>query len=302
VLSLLVVLALGQTSASRGPVAVVIDSKRAGADAFSAKVATRVHSAIGNQGVDAPLDNDEAVKKLKAAGYSDPRNCQAGVACLGRLAKLLGPKGVVVGVDVAKIAKSLAVHLEAVSADGESLAVADLSGSADSWLAEMGTPIDSFVKQVADKVLGGGSSSSGSDLKQPQAQNDTKATGNGTSGSSGTSGTSGSGTVASTDPFIPPPPPPPAQEPEKKSRLVPLTLGVGAVVCLVASGVTLGLGMANKSSLDGSKVPGLISTSSLTQSQAMSYASTGNAEFTVSLITLVVGVLLAAGSAALFMF
>lgn len=293
-LSLILVLAVGQT-APRGPVAVVIDSKRAGADAFSAKVATRIHSAIGNQGVDAPLDNDDAVKKLKAAGYSDPRNCQAGLACLGRLAKLLGPKGVVVGVDVAKIGKSLAVHLEAVSADGESLAVVDLSGATDSWLTEMGTPIDTFAKQVSDKVLGS-SGSSGGDLKQPQAQNNQTGTGGGT-------GSSTPPVASNTEPFIPPPPPPPeSSEPEKKSRLLPITLGIGALVCFVASGVTLGMGMSNKSSFENSKVPGLMGTSSLTRDQAMSFASTGNAEFTVSLITVIVGALLAAGSAALFVF
>jgi len=287
VLSLILVLAAGQTSAARGPVAVVIDSKRPGSDAFASKVNTRVHSGLVNLGLDSPLDNDEAVKKLKTAGYSDPRNCQAAVPCVARLAKLLGPKGVVVGVDVAKIGKSLAIHLEAVSADGESLAVADLSGTTDGWLGELSAPIDAFAKQVGDKVLG--SSSSGSDLKQPQAQNDKPANSN-------------DKPVATNDAFIPPPPPPPSPEPEKKSRIVPISLGIGALVCFVASGVTLGMGMSNKATFENSKVPGLINTSSLTRDQAMGFANTGNAEFTVSLITVIVGALLAAGSAALFMF
>ncbi len=296
-LSLILVLAVGQT-APRGPVAVVIDSKRPGADAFAAKVSTRTHSALVNLGLDSPLENEAAVKKLKAAGYSDPRNCQAAVQCLGRLAKLLGPKGVVVGVDVAKIAKSLAVHLEAVSADGESLAVADLSGSADGWLSEMGPQIDQFAKQVADKVLG--PSASGSDLKEPKAQNDTGTTVTGT-GSATTTG-SGTATASNSEPFIPPPPPPPAPEPEKKSRIVPLSLGVGALVCFVASGVTLGLGMSNKSALDNSGLPGVPGASRLSLTDAQNYANTGNMEFTVSLITVIVGALLAAGSAALFAF
>jgi len=284
VLSLILVLAVGQT-APRGPVAVVIDSKRPGADAFATKVATRLQSALSNQGVDSPLDNDAAVKKLKAAGYSDPRNCQAGTPCLARLAKLLGPKGVVVGVDVAKIGKSLALHLESVGAEGDSIAVVDLNGSTDSWLTELSSQFDTFAKQVSDKVLGS-SAQQTPDLK-PMAQdkpNDKPVATN----------------LEPTN--IPPPPPPPAPEPEKKSNLVPIILGAGAVASFIASGVTLGLGMSNKSALDGSGVGGMKINSTLTLTQAQNYASTGNTEFTVSLITVILGALLAAGSAALFLF
>ncbi len=283
-LSLILVLAVGQAPSPRGPVAVVISSKRPGADAYAAKVASRVHAALENQGVDSPLDNDAAVKKLKGLGYSDPRNCSAAVPCLARLAKLLGPRSIVVGVDVAKVAKTLALHLEAVGPGGESLASADVNGSADGWLTEMGSAIDGFAKQVADKVVPAAAQTP--ELKPVAKEQPTDKP-----------------VATNLEPPIPPPPPPPvAPEPEKKSRVLPFTLGGAAIVSLAVSGVFLGLGMSSKSSLDGSKVPGLPSTSSLTRQQVNDLASEGNTRFTVSLITVILGAVLAAGSAFLFVF
>lgn len=146
---LLMQLALGQAADVRTPVAVVMTSKRPGAESAAAKITQRVFDSFKREGVTGLMDDAAAVKELRAAGFSDPKSCQGTRACLSKLAILLGPKAVVVGVDVGKVGKTLAIHLEAVSADREdSLGTLDVSSSLNGWSDAMSAPIVVFVRDV----------------------------------------------------------------------------------------------------------------------------------------------------------
>lgn len=148
---LLMQLTLGQAAEVRTPVAVVMTSKRPGAEAVAGKITQRVFDSLKREGVTGLLDDAAAVKELRSAGFSDPKTCQGTRACLSKLAILLGPKAVVVGVDVGKIGKTLAIHLEAVSADREeSLATLDVSSSLNGWSDAMSAPIVVFVRDVKE--------------------------------------------------------------------------------------------------------------------------------------------------------
>lgn len=146
---LLIQLALGQSAEVRTPVAVVITSKRPGAEAVAPKIAQRVFDSFKREGVGGLLDDAAAIKEVQGAGFSDPKSCQGTRACLSKLAVLLGAKAVVVGVDVGKVGKTLAIHLEAVAADrDESLATLDVSSSLNGWSDAMSAPIVVFVRDV----------------------------------------------------------------------------------------------------------------------------------------------------------
>jgi hypothetical protein len=146
---LLMQLALGQAADVRTPVAVVMTSKRPGAEGAAAKIAQRVFDSFKREGVTGLLNDAATAKELRSAGFSDPKSCQGTRACLSKLAILLGPKAVVVGVDVGKVGKTLAIHLEAVSADREEpLGTLDVSSSLDGWSDAMSAPIVVFVRDV----------------------------------------------------------------------------------------------------------------------------------------------------------
>lgn len=145
---LLMQLTLGQADV-RSPVAIVVTSKRPGAEQVAPKIAQRVFDTFKREGVVGLLDDANSVKELKSAGFSDPKTCQGTKACLSKLAILIGPKAVVVGVDVGKVGKTLAIHLEAVSADKEeSLGALDVSSSINGWSDAMSAPIVVFVRDV----------------------------------------------------------------------------------------------------------------------------------------------------------
>ncbi len=137
----------------RGPVAPVVVSKRPGADAFATKIAARVHEVLKREGVAPLLEPAAAAKELKAGGFSDPRNCQGGQTCVTKLAVVLGARAVVVGVDVGKIARQLAIHLEAVAADkAQPLASVDISVPADNWSDKSIADITQFVRAMKGKL------------------------------------------------------------------------------------------------------------------------------------------------------
>jgi hypothetical protein len=142
-------LALGQAADVRTPVAVVMTSKRPGSEAAAPKIAQRVFDSFKREGVTGLLDDAASAKELRSAGFSDPKSCQGSRACLGKLAILIGPHAVVVGIDVGKVGKTLAIHLEAVAADRtESLGTLDVSSSLEGWSDAMSAPIVVFVRDV----------------------------------------------------------------------------------------------------------------------------------------------------------
>lgn len=154
VLSLLVAaVVVAQAPETRAPIAVVITSKRPGAEAYAVKMAQRVQEALRREGVTGMMDDAVASRELKAAGFSDPRSCDGGQSCVAKLAVLLGPRAVVVGVDVGKVGKSLAVHLEAMAADlPDALASTDISALADKWGDQAAVGITVFARAVKGKL------------------------------------------------------------------------------------------------------------------------------------------------------
>ncbi|MGV3623800.1 MAG: hypothetical protein ACO1OB_23490, partial [Archangium sp.] len=66
---LILQVALAQAPAdTRAPVAVVLTSKRPGADAVAAKISQRVLESFKREGVTALMDDATATKELRAAG------------------------------------------------------------------------------------------------------------------------------------------------------------------------------------------------------------------------------------------
>lgn len=288
---LLLVAVLAQTPAPtrRGPVAVVVSSKRAGADAIAPKLAARVVSTLTREGLTDVQDDDKTAKQVKAAGFSDARNCQGGQSCLTKLAVLLGPRAIVVSVDVGKIGKQLAVHLEALSAEGgEALALSDFQASVDNYGDDSAVPITVFARALAAKMTGAPATAEvaknapESDLKKP----------------------ADAPVVATNAPLEPPPPMPPLVEvvaqppaPQRHSKVPGFALGGGAIACFGVAGAFGVLGLQDKNAYTSSKFDlNGMTASHLPQSELDRLATEGNTRFTIALTTALVGVGLAAAS------
>lgn len=145
--------ALALLGADAGPVAVVATSKRPGTEALGPKVASRVLELLKREGISNTLDDAQTLKILKDAEFPDPRACNGGQKCVQKLALLLGPRAVMVSVDVAKIGKSLAIHLEGLSATGgEPLAASDVSAAVDTWKEQSAVGIITFARELKQKL------------------------------------------------------------------------------------------------------------------------------------------------------
>jgi hypothetical protein len=133
-------------------VGVTISSKRPGTDEYPKKVADYVHALLKLEEMSATNDSDTraALKKVQAA---DPRNCQGATLCLMKLAGMLGPEAVIIGVDVGKVQTQLALHLEAVSGNAlESLAIADIVVESKNWSEQASSSLTEFVRQLKTKM------------------------------------------------------------------------------------------------------------------------------------------------------
>ena len=269
-------LALGQAGDVRAPVAVVMTSKRPGAETVAPKIAARVFDSFKRESVEGLLNDAAGAKELRAAGFSDPKSCQGTRACLSKLAILLGPKAVVVGVDVGKVGKTLAIHLEAVAADREeSIATLDISSSLNEWSDAMSAPIVVFVRDVK----------AGLELKKK------------------------------VEPPPPTPPltvadapkkteltPAPKDEPvggltakPERSKAVPIAFAGGAVAAAVLAGTFGVLSAQDKSAFDASLVdlPGGGRGSTLPEDQARALADSANGRMGVAIGSAVVSAALA---------
>lgn len=264
-LALVLILTLAQVD-TREPVAVVLTSKRPGAETLAPKISQRVVDSLKREGLTEVFDVARAAKELRALGFSDPRSCQGTRSCLAKLAVLLGPHAIVIGVDVGRVGKTLAIHLEAVAADQEApLAALDVSSSLDGWSDAMSAPIVVFARDVK----------AGQVIKRAVVE-------------------------------VPPTPPPDAptathlepttnpdpslNQPELTARSVPIAAWVvtgGAIASAIAA-VTFGiLGLGAKSQYEGSllTLPDGTRASSLPQDRAMLLATTANTDLTVALST-----------------
>lgn len=285
-LVLLWCLAQAPSSQPAVPIAVVVSSKRPGADTFSGNAAARVHAALLREGIPAAdaLDDVATGKKVKAAGFSDARNCQGGAKCLAKLALLLGPNAVVVGVDVGKIGGQLAIRLEAVSAKtGTSLFVTDVSSPVEGWGDKVAVPIALFARQLVEKVA----------VAAPVAIV--------------------APPVRAPDPVVTPkdaplaaeltpPPQPPAETRRSTPAAIKWTLGIGGVA---AAGVSVGflvVGLGTQSAFNGK--PRTYPTNPATfhtYDEAQQLAAQSNSQLTISLISGVVGAVLLATAAFFFL-
>lgn len=137
----------------RGPVAVVATSKRPGTEAYGSKVATRALELLKREGVANLFDEAQTLKLLKEASFPDPRSCNGGQKCVEKLAVLMGPRAVIVSIDVAKIGKSLAIHVEALGAEGgEPLSSTDVSAPIDSWKEQSALGFITFARALKDRL------------------------------------------------------------------------------------------------------------------------------------------------------
>ena len=283
-LLLLVAAVLAQSPApGRGPVAVLVSSKRAGAEAISPKLAARVFATLTREGLPDLQDDEKTAQQIKAAGFSDARNCQGGSSCLTKLAVLLGAHAVVVGVDVGKIGKQLAVHLEALSSAGESLALSDFTASIDNFGDDSAVPITVFARALASKMgTAPPATATPSDLKKPVDP------------------LADAPMLAHVEPAPLPPlelVAPPMPPPERSSRIPGIAFGGAAVASLGVSGVFAFLGTQDQNAYTASKfTSGGAVASHLPQSELDRLASEGNTRFTIALTTALVGVGLAAAS------
>jgi hypothetical protein len=290
----------------RGPVAVVVTSRRPGADPYSAKIAARILETAKREGVPNVLDDAAASKELKEAGYSDPRTCEGAPSCTIKLAVILGAKAVVIGVDVGKVAKSLAIHLEAVTADGEqSLFSVDLLAPADAWQDKALVDITKFVRKVKEALK---PAAPVAELKEPPKE-----------------------TPKAVEPVKPAEPPkvveaPKASDapkevalapkpkadgdvmetfeaPEKGPKVLPWVLTGGAVVAAGAGAALAVLGSGDKARYDASLVtlPGGGQGTTLSQADAQALAGSVNGKMTGAVVSAVVAVLLGGGAAWAFM-
>jgi hypothetical protein len=142
-------LLVAQPAETRKPVAVLVTTHRKGAEAFAPHIARRVFESLQRERVTRLLNDPATMKELRSLGFSDPRSCQGARACIRRLAQVLGPRAVVVSVDVGKVGKTLAIHLSAVAADQpESLGSLDVSAPFHAWTKAMAAPMVVFARTV----------------------------------------------------------------------------------------------------------------------------------------------------------
>lgn len=269
------------------PVAVVPSNARPGAEAFTAKVVKKVKESLEHQGV-VLLPDAKVAKELRVA---DPSKCAGSPSCVRKLAVLLGPRAVVVGVDVGKIAKSLAIHLEGVAADSNgSLATMDITAPADTWANVASADLNFFASTMKKEL----------EKPEPVA-------------------------VVPDEPVkdTPPDTDAPKEEPPKITlvpkeapkqpkigitqrpkpvRPLPWSLLGGAVIAAGVGGAFVGLGMADKGRYDASllRLPDGTRGTSLTATEANALADGANAKMTVALTSGVIAVLLAAASTYFF--
>jgi hypothetical protein len=258
-------------AAAGRPAAVVITSERSGAAPYASAIAKTVEQELRNAG--AAMISDAAVQE-HLAGLK-PKGCNGNAACVSKLAAALGDQSVLVSVDVGKLGSRLTIHLEAISASGQSLESVNLGAAANAWQLDLSGPISLFAQALAQK------------LQPPPA----------------------AAPPTAVAPVAPPPPtqPPPAavEKPTPWAAWALLALGVGAAGTTIGFGID---GLSAKSAYDNSFLTGGMPylgpdghpASHLTQPQLDSLRNQGNTSFTIALATGVVGVALLALAVWLF--
>lgn len=151
-LALAVTALISQTPAPR-PVAVLATSRRPAVDQYISVLTARAHALLKREGVSQLLEETAGIEQLKLAGVTDPRSCQGGRACVARMAVILGPRAVVVGIDVGKAGASLAVIMEAVAADtGQPLHTSEFQVPIATYSDASALPVTLFARELKAKL------------------------------------------------------------------------------------------------------------------------------------------------------
>lgn len=145
-----VLLSLGQTAASEAVTAVALSGRRSGTEAYARRVVVLLVDELKKAGVASVLDDAQANALLKP---DEPRACQGAAPCLKRLAGHLGRDAVLIGVDVGKVQNQLFIHVEAVDAASvEEVSVGtDFSVQLEEGDVAFARPIGDFVGQFVRK-------------------------------------------------------------------------------------------------------------------------------------------------------
>lgn len=135
------------------PVAVLASSKRPAVDQYVTVFTARAHAVLKREGVAPLIEEAAAWEQLKLAGVSDPRGCQGSRACVARMATILGPHTVVVGIDVGKAGQSLAVIMEAVAADtGLAIHTSEFEVPIAKYSDASALPVTLFARELKKKL------------------------------------------------------------------------------------------------------------------------------------------------------
>ncbi|MFT3841621.1 MAG: hypothetical protein QM723_31825 [Myxococcaceae bacterium] len=145
-----VVVPAHREAAPQREVAVVSVSRRgSGAAGF---VTSQVVKSLRTRGLKVLEARDAQLRIMEKSGV-DPASCDGTKVCVRHLAQLLGPKAVVVGVDVAKAGNVYATHLEALAADdGNPLASFDFNADARTFQGRFPLAATRFGADVAAAV------------------------------------------------------------------------------------------------------------------------------------------------------
>lgn len=128
------------------PIAIVISSRRDTGDTLSSELCAKVKDALAAQGIEA-MSAPQSAERLAKLGAVDSHACDGSKLCLAKLAELL--QGIVIGVDIGKVQKFSAGHLEAVAVGRvDSLAVSDFSSDAKGWPKKSAAETAAFVAEV----------------------------------------------------------------------------------------------------------------------------------------------------------
>jgi hypothetical protein len=151
---MLLLVLLAQTAASEPPksaptvpIAIVVSSRRDAGNTLSSALCTKVRDALAARGIEA-MTEQQSADRLAKLGAIDPHACDGSKLCLAKLAELL--QGIVIGVDIGKVGRFNAGHLEAVAIGRlESVAVADFTSDSKGWSRKTGDELPAFIAPVA---------------------------------------------------------------------------------------------------------------------------------------------------------
>jgi len=249
-------------------VAVVVSSRRE--PAAAKKVA---HALVEVLAPTAHVLNDDAAKaRLAELGGVDPVTCDGARLCLGKLAELLGPTSVVIGIDVAKAGRFQSCHVEAVAPGKiDSLLADDFTSDSKAFDADSKKWAKGFAERLQVKLDALAAEREAAKPK-PQPQPPPTVT--------------PPPEIVPPVSNVPPPPPPPLLTEPAPSRTPAWVSTAGALATAISCGVLLGLGLTDKAHYEDSQrnfLGGTQIASTLTLAEINATVNRSNTELSFSL-------------------